>query len=162
MPILSAILSSLGGDLVDRILGRFTGLFEAYFKKEITQAQLHAGLVQALIGGAVEVEKAHADSITKTYASFMDAVKGSPALQRMLAIVVYSQLFVLFWHQFCIPAIVAFVRYYYVPGWNYPSSGSTVDWSYALIAGLCGLGATVLRVGPGKFDWDSLKRLVGK
>ena len=57
--------------------------------------------------------------------------------------VLYSQLFVLVWHQFCIPAIVAlkFVK-------DYPTSGATVNWAYALVALCLGAPAIASRIGP--------------
>ena len=75
--MLSAIFSALGGQIVDQVLGRVTGVFEAYFKKQITEAELRAKVQQAMLETFAEVEKSYADSINKTFASFMEAASKS-------------------------------------------------------------------------------------
>ena len=76
---------------------------------------------------------------------------------------VYTQLFVLFWHQWFVPFLVFVIRQWQ-PDFKYPSSGATVEWAYLLLCFLFGAGAVVLRNGPGASGRlvDSLKRLVGK
>jgi len=153
--LLSKIISLVGSPLVDVILGNITGIFKAYFDKEITEAQLKAQLQEALIKGFVEVEKTQADALTKTYSSFMDAMKTNTLMQICWGSVVLSQLFVLLYHQLAIPFIIFM-------GWatKYPPSGSTVDWAYLLVAGCLGLGPVVLNGGPGKFDISKYKNLI--
>ncbi|MGY3607687.1 MULTISPECIES: hypothetical protein [unclassified Bradyrhizobium] len=153
--MLSAIASALGGQIIDSLLGKITGVFQAYFNKQITQAQLRAQLLTALVETFGEIEKAHADVLAKTYASFMDAAKTSPLLQRVWAIATLSQLFVLVWHQFVIPFIV-----FMGLTARYPSSGTTVEWAYLLVGALLGLGPLVLRNGPGALSPDKLKALI--
>ncbi|MGY3605654.1 MULTISPECIES: hypothetical protein [unclassified Bradyrhizobium] len=153
--MLSAIASALGGQIVDSLLGKITGVFQAYFNKQITEAQLRAQLQTALVETFGEIEKAHADALAKTYASFMDAAKTSPLLQRVWAIATLSQLFVLLWHQFAIPFIV-----FMGLTTRYPSSGTTVEWAYLLVGALLGLGPLVLRNGPGALSPDKLKALI--
>lgn len=156
--MLGKIFASFGGELVDRILGQFTGLFKAYFDKQISEAELKSKLLQTLIGGVTEIEKSHAEAITKTYATFMQAAVQSPGLMVGYLVVLYSQLAVLLWHQFGISALC------YFAGTKscWPSSGTTVDWSYALIAGMLGFGAVMQRMGPAKLDLDKLKSMIGK
>jgi hypothetical protein len=101
--MLSAIASALGGQIVDSLLGKITGIFQAYFNKQITEAQLRAQLLTALVETFGEIEKAHADVLAKTYATFMDAMKTSRLMQVMWAWTVGTQLFVLVWSQFFVP-----------------------------------------------------------
>lgn len=159
--MLSAIFSAVGGQLVDSLLGRVTGLFEAYFKKQISEAELRTKLHMALLETVREVEKAHADALAKTYASFMDAMKQSLLLQVVWAAVTLSQLFVLLWHQFGIPYIVYYMREAGNGDFRYPSSGTTVEWSYLLLAACVGMGPVVLRSGPGVGTLtDRLKQMI--
>jgi hypothetical protein len=141
--MLSAILAGLSGTIVDSLLGRVTGVFESYFNKQITQAELKAKVQAAMLETFAEVEKANVEGISKTYESFMQAAKTSLLMQGVWAATVISQLLVLLWHQAGIPALV------YMTGDKYPSSGSTVEWSYALIAACLGFGPMILRAGPG-------------
>jgi hypothetical protein len=156
--MLSAIASALGGQIIDSLLGKITGVFEAYFNKQISIEELRAKMVLALYETFAEVEKAHADSLTKTYESFQVTMRQSPMIQTMWGWVVGTQLAVLLWHQVGIPAFVK------ITGSSYPSSGSTVEWSYALIGFMFGAGALLLRSGPGApaSMIDKLKSVVGK
>lgn len=141
--MLSALLAALSGPLVDGLLGRITALVQSYLNKELSQAQLRAELERALLAAAAEVEKQHAETLAKSYAAFLATTRHSPLLQRAFAAVIYSQLGVLLWHQLGIPAYVA------IAGRVYPSSGTTVEWAYLLLAACLGLGSVVLRAGPG-------------
>ncbi len=157
--MLSAIFSSIGGALVDKILGRITGVFEAYFKKQISLEELRAKMIEAVLQSVTEIEESHSDSISKTYESFQQTLRQSKEMQRIWAWVVISQLIVLLWHQMGIPALC------YLTGTKacYPSSGSTVEWAYALIAFMFGAGAVLLRSGPGAGSISSqLKDLLAK
>lgn len=156
--MLSAIASALGTQIVDSLLGKITGLFESYFKKQISMEELRTHVLQAMLDTFAEIEKSHADALAKTYDSFMRTLAQSPIMQRMWVAVVASQLFVLLWHQFAIPFIV-FIGLTA----RYPSSGATVEWAYLLIAACLGMGPVVLRNGPGAGDLkDRLKSLVGR
>ncbi len=158
MPILSAIFSSIGGPIVDALLGNVRGIFEAYFKKEISEAQLREQLMAAIAKTFSEIEVAHAEALAKTYASFMEAMSKSPIMQRAWSIVVYSQLFVLVWHQMAIPFIV-----FTGLTAKYPPSGSTGGWAYLLLAACMGMGPVVRRAGPGGGNLaERLKGLVGR
>lgn len=155
--MLASIFSAVGGRLVDSMLGKVTGVFEAYFKKEISIEELRARVSQAILESFTEIEKSHADALAKTYASFMAALTQSRLMQVMWATVVGSQLFVLLWHQTAIPFIVFM-------GWTtrYPSSGTTVEWAYLLLGACLGLGPLVLRNGPGASTIDRLKDAMKK
>lgn len=142
----SAIFSALGGPIVDAILGNVKGIFEAYFNKQITEAQLREKLQEALVSAFAQVEAAHADALAKCYASFMDAMKQSVIMQRTWAAVVISQLFVLFWYQWIVPVIAT---WHLLGVQRYASAGTTVEWAYLLLAACLGMGPVVLRSGPG-------------
>lgn len=143
--MLSAIFSSIGGALIDKILGQFTDLFKAYFNKQISLEELKAKMLSTVLGAIKDIEVSHADLTAKTYESFQVTLRQSKEMQRIWCWVVLSQLGVLLWHQMGIPALC------YVQGVKacYPSSGSTVEWAYALIAFMFGAGAVLLRSGPG-------------
>lgn len=155
--MLSTIIGAVGGQLVDVLLGRITGLFESYFKKEISLEELRAGVLKSLLQTVSEVEKSHAETLAKTYATFMQAMVQSRLMQVVWASATLSQLFVLLWHQVGIPFIVFM-------GWTarYPSSGTTVEWSYLLLGACLGLGPLVLRGGPGALPVDRYKSLISK
>lgn len=156
--MLTSIISALGGTIIDSLLGKITGVFQAYFNKQITEAQLREQIQAAMLSTFAEVETAHADLTAKTYESFQQTLRTSPTMQRAWCWVVYSQLAVLLWHQAGIPLFVK------VTGQGYPSSGSTVEWAYALLGFMFGAGAMMLRTGPGSSGGllDALKRTVGK
>lgn len=103
------------------------------------------------------MEKAHADALAKTYASFMQAMVQGRLMQAVWASVAVSQLLVLLWHQVGIPFVV-FMKWATV----YPPSGSTVEWAYLLLAFCLGAGPVVLRSGPGAMPVDKLKSLISK
>lgn len=156
--MLGAIFSAVGGQIIDGLLGRITGVFEAYFKKQISMEELKTRLSQAMLETFADVEKAHASALASTYESFSKALVQSTTLQVMWAAVVGSQLFVLVWHQFGIPLVV-FMEW--TP--RYPSSGTTVEWAYLLLVACLGMGPVVLRSGPGASTMkDKLKSLVGR
>lgn len=147
-PIISA--------LVGNLLGPLESMFKAYIGGQITKEQLAEKLQEALIAGLVETEKAFLDSITKTYTAFITAAAQNAVMARAWSVVLYSQLFVLIWHQIAIPALATY-------GIDYKSSGATVDWAYALVALCLGAPALASRVGPAA-NWtaEALKKVLGK
>jgi len=156
--MLGSIIGALGGNIVDSLLGKITGVFESYFKKEISMEELRTKVLQSLLSTFSEIEKAHADSIAKTFDSFMRAAAQSKIMQVVWASVAISQLLVLLWHQVGIPAFVYFAAV------KYPSSGATVDWAYALLMFCLGGGAVALRMGSASSSGivDQLKGLIAK
>lgn len=156
---MGGLLAALGGPVISAIISAIFGplenIMKAYFNKEISKEEAQARLSTALAQSFAEVDKSHADSIAKTYASFMALAEKSLLVRVTWAIVVYVQLFVLFWHQMAIPFIVYM-------GWiaRYPSSGATVEWSYALLGGLLGLGVVALRTGPAASYIDRYKAAI--
>jgi hypothetical protein len=160
--MLSGIIASLGGAFIDKFFGNALKAFEAYQNQKISMEELKVRLQTAMVSAAKEVEVSHSETLAKTYASFMGAVVQSKLMQVVWAAVTLSQLVVLVWHQLGIPMFVMIMRNY-VPGFNYPGSGNTVEWAYLLLGACVGMGPMVLRNGPGAGNLtDRLKGLVGK
>lgn len=160
--MLSAIFSSLGGAIIDKFFGNALKAFELYNNKQISMEELKVRLQTSLVAATRDVEVSHSETLAKTYASFMGALEKSKLMQIVWASVTISQLFVLLWHQLGIPWFVLLMRQTQ-PGWQYPSSGSTVEWGYLLVAACVGLGPVIMRAGPGAGSLtDRLKSLVGK
>lgn len=151
-----SIISAVAGSLVDKIIGPFLELGKAYMNKQISMEELRARMVTVLVSSAAEVEKTQAQELSKTYESFQVTLRQSRLVQIAWACTLFSQLAVLLWHQLGIPYFV------YMTGKGYPSSGSTVEWSYALIGFLLGAGALIFRTGPGAMNVNSWKALIGK
>lgn len=152
----SAIISSLGGVFIDKIIGGALDAFKAYQNKQISLEELRSQMVAAALVAAKDIETSHADALAKTYSAFMDAMKTSRLMQVMWALTVGTQLFVLFWHQIGIPAVAFFLST------RYPSSGETVNWAYLLLGACLGLGPLVLRSGPGAMSTDKIKSIMNK
>lgn len=142
--------------LADALMGPLESAFRDYMNAKITKEQLAEKLQEALIAGLTQVETQLYDSITKTYAAFMQAAAQSKTMQRVWAAVAISELLVLLWHQVGIPALVTFG---YVK--TYASSGATVDWAYALLALCLGAPAIASRIGPAA-SWtaDNLSKII--
>jgi hypothetical protein len=129
--------------LVNALLGPAEDMFKQYVAGQITKEQLAEKLQEAMLAAFSQVEASYMDSITKSYAAFMQSATQNPAMARAWSVVLYSQLLVLFWHQVGIPAIIALGIVA-----KYPSSGATVDWAYALVALCLGAPAIASRIGP--------------
>jgi hypothetical protein len=160
--MLSAIFSSLGGAIIDKFFGNALKAFEMYNNKQISMEELKVRLLTSLVDAVKEVEVAHAQALANTFTAFMGAVKESKILQWTLATVTLSQLLVLLWHQVGIPWFVLLMQRT-EPTFKYPSSGTTVDWAYLLLAACIGAGPILLRAGPGAGNLtDRFKALVNK
>ena len=152
----SAILSSVGGVFFDKLFGNLRGAFESYLNKEISIEELRSRMVIEAVKAAKESEVSHSETLAKTYATFMDALKVTPILQRMWAWTVGTQLFVIVWAQFFVPLLFA---YSLLPNWQ---AGTTAEWAYFLLGGCLGFGPIILRNGPGATSPDKMKALIGK
>lgn len=133
-PVLTALINGLMGPL--------ESIFHDYTNGQITKEQLAERLQAAMLSTLAQIDAQFQDSLTKTYTAFLQAASTNPAMARAWSVVLYSQLFVLIWHQFCIPAIDLLFQV------KYPSSGATVDWAYALVALCLGAPAIASRIGP--------------
>jgi len=155
--MLSTLFKIVGMPFVESLIDKVSGTFQAYFNKQISIEQLRAEVLKAVLSTIGEIERAHADALTKTYASFMETLSKSKLMQRTWVFVVVSQTFVLFWYQFAVPALVTagIVK-------HYASAGGTIEWAYLLIGALMGMGPMILRAGPAKLDLQSLKGLIGR
>ncbi|MBH5389143.1 hypothetical protein [Bradyrhizobium diversitatis] len=104
----ASLLGSAGlKALVDAFAGPVESIFHDYIQGRISKEQLQEKLQEAILAAFSQVEAQYLDSITKTYTAFIQVAAQNPAMVKAWSVVLYSQLFVLFWHQFCIPAIVA-------------------------------------------------------
>lgn len=144
--MISSLLSMFGGQIVDKLFGTVAGIIERYQQKQLSEVEAKRAILTALVGAVKEVEVTYAQELSKTYASMMDAVKTTPMVAYVWATVTISQLLVILWAQVGIP----FMTYAYHEWWGYssfryPSAGATIDWAYALLAGLVGLGTLALK-----------------
>jgi hypothetical protein len=159
MSLLVSIASAIGSKFVGDLIDRGAGLFELYLKKEISREELANKLQQLTVTSFTEIEVSHAKALSETFATFMQAAEKSLLLKVVWASAAISQLLVLLWHQAGIPALIALG---YVS--SYPSSGSTVEWAYALLAACLGFGPAILRTGPaaGSGLLTSLKQFISR
>lgn len=147
-PIISALIKGLMGPL--------ESIYKDYIGGQISKEQLAEKLQEAILSTLAQIEVQFMDSITKTYTAFIQAAAQNPVMARAWSVVLYSQLFVLMWHQLIIPALATL-------GVDYKSSGATVDWAYALVALCLGAPAIASRVGPAA-GWvtDNIARILKK
>lgn len=156
--MLSAIFSSVGMSIINSMFSNALEAFKAYENKVISVEQLKDQLYAIMANAIRDVEVAQAETLAKTYASFMQALVQSKILQRTWAFVTISQACMLLWFQLGIPFIVAIGI---VQRW--PSSGDTAAWSYALVGACLGMGPMVLKGGAsGTSIADKLKSLISK
>ena len=138
--ILSGIAAKFGGEIVNSMFGSIERTLQAYFNKDVSKEQALADLQKALIGAFRDLEVASADAIKATFATFVDGLKSSRVVQAVWAIVVLAELAVLVAYQVSLVPAVAGIEY-----------------AYALVGGLCGLGPIVVQR-----KLPDLKKLVGK
>jgi hypothetical protein len=143
--MIGSIIGSIAGSFLNNAIAEVGKAYQSYVNKEISKAELDARVAQAALTARTEIEKSSNEALAKTYESFMQATSKSRLMQVVWASVTISQLLVLLWHQVGITALCYSVG----KASCYPSSGTTVDWAYLLLAGCVGLGPVVLRSGPG-------------
>lgn len=154
--MLSAILTSIGGAFIGKFFDSAKDIFHDYQQGKITAEECKTRLLTAMLETAKAIEVSHSETLAKTYASFMDALKVTPLLQRMWAWTVGTQLFILFWSQFFVPLLFA---YQILPSWK---AGTTGEWAYLVVVACLGMGPVVLRSGPAAMATDKLKSLIQK
>src|SRR6266496_733749 len=103
--MLASIFSAVGMQIVNGILDKALSAFVAYNNKQISMEELRAKLAEAMLATFKEIEVAHSDALTKTYASFMQAMVQSKLMQYVWASVTISQLLVLLWVQVGVSAL---------------------------------------------------------
>ncbi len=131
----TTLVGMLTGPIVDAIMT----VIGKYLQAGVDKEKIKADVKLAVLNAFKEVAKSDNEALTKTYAAFMDAATKSVLMQRVWACVCISQLVVLLWHQLGIPAFVL------ATGIPYPSSGSLVEWAYALLGFCIGAGPLVLK-----------------
>ncbi len=137
--LFGSIINVITGNLINRIEDGF----KAYLAGQVTKAQLQEKLQEAMLGTFAEVEKSYADSIARSYGSFIEAAGRSKVMQDVWAMVCLCQLFVLFWYQWVVPFMVT---EHWIDRWA--PAGTTVDWAYAIVLFCLGGGALAQRTGP--------------
>ena len=65
----------VGGPIIDALLKPVSDIFQAYFNKQITEAQLREQVQALMLTTFQAVETSHADTLAKTYATFWAAVR---------------------------------------------------------------------------------------
>lgn len=159
--MLEAIFAKLGGVVLDRIFGGIVDIAKQVINKQITEIEARKQMGMLFMTAFKEIEVSHAQVLAETYKTFWSAASDdkSNIMKVMWAAALGSQIFVLFWSQWCVPLAFA---YGWLPSWK---AGTTAEWSYLLIAGLLGMGPTVLRSGPAAGNAGGivgmLKTLVG-
>lgn len=143
--MLTAIFSSIGGALFDKVFGGILDIAKGVLNKQITEIEAKAKIKDVFIKGLTEIEVSHSESLAKTYASFWDAASKDETkiMKRMWAWALGSQLFVLFWSQFIVPLMYTYGA---MPnGWK---AGTSAEWAYLIVVALLGMGPAILRSGP--------------
>lgn len=135
--MLGVLLKWLTGGFVDKIVG----LGEAYFRKEVSEAEFRAAVEKAASEAAAKTEAAWADAAAKIAASTGDMVKASPVLQRAWTATLFLQVFVLVWFQLGAGAFEV------ITGQAWPDPGVALEWAYLLVGAMIGAGPLVFRRG---------------
>jgi hypothetical protein len=133
--VIAAIVKLLTGGLVDKVLD----LGQAYFRKEISQAEFESRVKIAAQETAAKVEQSWAETAKATAVATQATLAASPILQRAWAAVLFLQVFVLVWYQLGAPA------YAVITGQAWPSPGVSLEWAYLLVMAMIGAGPLVLR-----------------
>lgn len=162
--MLSTLLGMFGGQIVDKLFGTLGTIITNWQQKQITEIEAKRQILLAFQSAVKEIEITYAQELSKTYATMMGAVQSTPIVARVWACVTISQLIVILWAQLGIPFLAfAYREWWGVTDFRYPSAGTTIDWAYALLGGLVGLGAISLKnTGGSSAMADRLKSLMRK
>lgn len=133
--MIAAIVKLLTGGLVDKVLD----LGQAYFRKEISQAEFESRVKIAAQETAAKVEESWAEATADVAKATQATLKASPVLQRAWAATLFLQIAVLAFYQVGAPAFQV------ITGTVWPMPGITLEWCYLLIASMIGAGPLVLR-----------------
>jgi hypothetical protein len=133
--MIAAIVKLLTGGLVDRVLD----LGQAYFKKEIDQAEFESRVKIAAQETAAKVEESWAQAAADTAKATHTSLGKSPVLQRAWAAVLFLQVVVLVWYQ------IGAGAFQIITGVPWPDPGVSLEWAYLLVATMIGAGPLVLR-----------------
>lgn len=133
--MIASLLKLLTGGLVDRVFE----LGQAYLRKEISEAEFRSRVEIAASETAAKIEQGWAQAASETAKAAHGSVAVSPILQRAWAAVLFLQVTVLVWYQVGAPA------YQVMTGAAWPDPGVSLEWAYALIAAMIGVGPLVMR-----------------
>jgi hypothetical protein len=133
--VIAGIVKILTSGLVDRVFGAW----DAYLKKEISEAEFKSRVEIAQREATAKIEaewaQAAADIATATHAS----LSSSRILQRAWASVLFLQAAVLVWYQVGAPA------FQLITGVAWPNPGVSLEWAYLLVGAMIGAGPLVMR-----------------
>jgi hypothetical protein len=135
--MISAILSWLTGGFVDKLVG----LGNAYFQKQISQAEFESRVKIAAEEASSKIEQSWADASKSITESTQQTLRTSPIVARVWAIVLFLQVFVLVWYQIGAPAFLV------ITGTAWPHPGISLEWAYLLVGSMVGAGPFVFRRG---------------
>jgi hypothetical protein len=133
--ILKSILGWLTGGFVDKILDGW----QAYLKKEISEAEFEARVKIAASEAAAKVEASWAQAAADTARATHDSLGKSAILQRAWASVLFLQITVLAFYQVGAPAFLL------ITGTPWPDPGVTLEYAYLLVGAMIGVGPLVIR-----------------
>jgi len=159
------IITQFGLSFINGFLDKALAAFQSYNSKQISLEELKDRLYGQMVEAARSIDAAHSDALKATYAAFMGVMEKVKIVQRVWAFVVISQAVMIVWFQLGIPWLTVAVRHYSGDAnWHFPSSGSTADWAYLLVAACLGMAPVVLSSGPGATGsiTDKLKAMIGK
>lgn len=135
--MLGALLQWLTGGFADKLIG----LGQAYFQRQISEAEFRAEVEKAAKDAAARTEATWADAATKIAATTGDTLKASVILQRAFAVTLFLQVAVLVWYQ------IGAGAFEIITGSKWPSPGVTLEWAYLLVGCMIGAGPFVFRRG---------------
>ncbi len=127
MGIVTGIARVVLGPVFDLV----ENLFTKYVNKQITIEEVRRDIEIARTRAEASLER----EVTQRFEAFQETLRSSPMLQRLLSAVVISQLCILLFYQFGVPAIL------FAFGWVWPVPELQLEWAYLLVAGSLGLKA---------------------
>lgn len=133
--MIASLLKLLTGGLVDKVID----LGQAYFNKQISEAEFRSRVAIAAQETAAKIEASWAQAASETAKATHGSLASSPILQRAWAAVLILQVVVLVWYQLGAPA------YLLITGAAWPDPGVSLEWAYLLVAAMIGAGPLVMR-----------------
>lgn len=121
MSIVTGIVRIVLGPLFDTV----ESIFNKYVNKQISFEEARRDMEIARTNAEVSIEV----ELTKRIEAWQETLRASPILQRLLSVVVVTQLCVLLFYQLVTPAIL------FAFGWPFPTPHLQLEWAYLLVGG---------------------------
>lgn len=132
--------AALAQMLIGPLVNAAVDAYKVHTQGQVDELRLRADLMAKFGLVFQEVAKSDNELAAKMFASFQQSLQVNAEIRRVWRVVVFVQLFVVFWYQFMVPALVTVkIIEHWAP------AGNTVDWAYALLAGCVGLAPVVLK-----------------